>query len=127
MNKGGQLQKLFEELFQTLKQASHVKERSATIKITIRFEVVPIGGAGPTPLAKVEFASSEYWPYLPGRMIFDAMSGASKMVDEEGLLIELTSNSDGLREPDREGYKARDIAHPTTEQEAEEERRPHAE
>jgi hypothetical protein len=60
-------------------------------------------------------------------MILDAMAGPSKMIDEEGLMVELTSNADDLNEPDREGYKAQDIAHPMTEQKAEQERHHHAE
>lgn len=109
------LQEYIEDLFRIINQSAFFKEHSSMTTLSIKFGVWSINYGSQVQYRSQypESISSFYqtWARKPRGIIYDAMSSARKMIEEEGLPIKMTSNADGM-ESQRKRFSKRTLLGP---------------
>lgn len=78
------------EILNILKNTEHVIHDKTLITISVEFIVIPIS------IGYIELRDPKEWPLTPGEMIYEAMIKIKKVIEEEDLRVEMTSNADTL-------------------------------
>lgn len=110
------LQDLVHDHFHTIKQSPRVRESSMKHIVSLELKFYTYNWSHRECLSDdPSIPNYEVWLRAPKRWIYNAMSNAKQVIEEEGLPIHIMSNADGMEEP--RAFGESDLEQPMTKRE----------